>query len=90
MQATTTPSASTALEEQSQAPACQGGRTHGVYAPRLSEAASGAVHGSLGFNPMAAPGQKPGAAATKASRRRRWISTHADTRSRWLTARFRG
>ena len=64
MQATTTPSASTALEEQSQAPACQGGRTHGVYAPRLSEAASGAVHGSLGFNPELAPGQQPDAAAT--------------------------
>ena len=43
MDATHTPSPLAASDEQSQAPACQRGRTHGVYAPRVSEDASGAM-----------------------------------------------
>ena len=66
MDATHTPSPLAASDEQSQAPACQRGRTHGVYAPRLSEDASGAMHGSLGFNPVLASGAQPDAVTTEA------------------------
>ena len=52
MQATPSPSALAASDELSQAPVCQGGRAHGVYAPVHDEEASDAVHGSLGFNPL--------------------------------------
>ena len=52
MQATPSPSALAASDELSQAPVCQGGRAHGVYAPVHDEEAPDAVHGSLGFNPL--------------------------------------
>ena len=44
MQATPSPSALAASDELSQAPVCQGGRAHGVYAPVHDEEASDAVH----------------------------------------------
>ena len=75
MQATPSPSALAASEEVSRAPVCQGGRTHGVYAPACEEDASDAVHGSVGFNPMLqAPGAMTDAAASGAfgTSLRRW------------------
>ena len=47
MQATPSPSALAASDELSQAPVCQGGRAHGVYAPVHDEEASDAVHDPL-------------------------------------------
>ena len=82
MQATPSPSALAALDELSQAPVCQGGPAHGVYAPVLGEEASDAVHGSLGFNPvLQSSGDQADASAPKAFGSRAKASTQPQTRA---------